>query len=82
MGEMADIIFVIRFPDIEVSESRNRIESSGSVRNEQRENDRAGISFLAQTPPERDRAISSRSRSTKKKTKHSPCSPLYQTPST
>jgi hypothetical protein len=82
MGEMTDIIFEIRFPDVKVLKLRNRTESSGSARNEQREKDRAGISFLAQTPPERDRAISSRSRPTKKKRKLSPFSPFYQTPTT
>jgi hypothetical protein len=34
---MVDTIVEIRFPDVEVSESRNRIESSGIVKNEQRE---------------------------------------------
>jgi hypothetical protein len=67
MGEMADNIFEIRFPDVEVSESRNRIESFGSVRNEQREKDRAGISFLAQTLPDRDHPSHQNSRPTKKK---------------
>jgi hypothetical protein len=64
---MADFIFEIRFPDVEVSESRNRIDSSGSVRNEQREKQGAGISFLAQTVPDRDHPSHQNSRPNKKK---------------
>lgn len=66
---MADVIFEIRIPDVEVLESRNRIESFERVRNEQREKDRAGISFLAQTLPERDRAISSKKSTSQKEKK-------------